>query len=261
MRLSFFAHKVHGLIVFLIGAAILSGGYQFRLRLSSSARALESSGRVLEANNAALSQSVQELRSIRDLKVKDLDRLKAGLADLAQSKRTLYEAGLSLQDEKRSLEKLKEIMSTYLKIDEDKKMVYLMQGEQALEEYPLLYPVLRAFGGDVKTPSSAAVITSKERFAHPERGQSEEVNGVLVWNPPQVGQSVRSNALGEFVMFTGGPIILHGPPKKTAEHESFPHLCAGLSQKSAQRLYSRSFIGTKIVYVKFHQASPPPAPN
>ncbi len=261
MRLSILSHKVHGLLVFLVGAAILSLGYHFRQWLASANRELAAAQRSLEANNNALSQNVQELRSIRDLKVKDLERLKAGLTGLAQSKRALYEAGLSLQDEKRSLEKLKEIMSTYLKIDEDRKMVYLMQGDQAMEEYPIPYGGPRAFGGDLKTLPGTLPITSKERFAHPERGQSEDVNGVLVWNPPQVGNSVRSNALGEFVMFTGSPLILHGPPKKAAEHETFPHYCLGLSQNSAQKLYNKSFIGTKIVYVKFHQSAPAAAPN
>ncbi len=262
MKLSLLSQKVHGLLVLLIGGAILSLGFQFRQWLASGIRQLAASEHALNANNNALSQDVQELRSLRDLKVKDLDRLKAGLADMAQSKRTLYEAGLSLQDEKRSLEKLKEIMSTYLKIDEDKKMVYLMQGAQAMEEFPLTYTGPQAFGGEMKPLPGTVAITSKERFAHPERGQSEEVNGVLVWNPPQVGNSVRSNALGEFVMFTGSPLILHGPPKKAAEHETFPHYCIGLTQRSAQKLYTKSFIGTKIVYVKIHQAPPPPpAPN
>ncbi len=260
MKLTAFSQKVHGLIVLTIGAVLLFAGFKTRLLLRQETRGLASAAQKLTANSEVISQSVQELRSIRDLKFRDLDRLKAGLTDMAQSKRAFYEAGLSLQDEKRSLEKLMEIITTYLKIDQEKKMIYLMRGDQALEEFQTQYPELRAFGSEVKPFSGAAQIISKERFAHPERGASEDLNGVLVWNPPQVGNSVRANALGEFVMFTQGPLILHGPPTKIAEHENFPHLCLGLSQKSAQKLYAKSFIGTKIAFVKTH-AVPSPAQN
>ena len=110
------------------------------------------------------------------------------------------------------------------------------------------YPAVTAFGGEKGHMPSPARIVSKERFAHPERAKLEESGGSLEWSPPQVGTSVRANALGEHVMFTSGPLILHGPPRKKAEHDSFPHLCLGLSARAAQKLYAQSFIGTKIAY-------------
>ncbi|MEK7244930.1 MAG: NADP-dependent malic enzyme [Pseudomonadota bacterium] len=37
------------------------------------------------------------------------------------------------------------------------------------------------------------------------------------------------------------------PPLKKAEHEDFPHLCLSLPQPVARRLYTQSFVGTKIL--------------
>ena len=95
--------------------------------------------------------------------------------------------------------------------------------------------------------AAAATISSKERFASTERPRTEQVGGQLQWEPPQVGTSLRANALGEFVVFTKEGLVIHGPPLKTVEHEAFPHVCLSLPAPTARRLYSQSFIGTKIV--------------
>ena len=115
-----------------------------------------------------------------------------------------------------------------------------------MQGHLISYIPLRSFGGAPGTLPATVRIISKERFAHPERGKSEEVNGTLQWVPPQVGTSVRSNALGEFVIFTNSALILHGPPLDAETHEKFPHICLGLDQEAARRLYRGSFIGTKI---------------
>ncbi len=94
---------------------------------------------------------------------------------------------------------------------------------------------------------SIAVIVSKERFAHAERGKSEVTGGRLDWEPPQVGTSARARALGENVLFTREGLIIHGPPLDKAEHESYPHLCLTLPAATARRLYDRSFIGTRVL--------------
>lgn len=210
----------------------------------------------IEEELEALSVEAEQARTLRDLKLQDLERFKAGLPGAAESRRALYEAGLSLQEEKRLLEKQWEIVSTYILIDEGTQKAHLMRGDQSLESYPIAYPAARVFGPQALAVPSVAAIISKERFAHPERGQSEEVDGKFQWVPPQVGTSVRANALGEFVMFATGKLILHGPPKRESEHEMFPHLCVGLSLRSAQRLYKGGFIGARI-YIK---AAAPPTP-
>ena len=99
---------------------------------------------------------------------------------------------------------------------------------------------------NTKLPSTVRIV-SKERFAHPERAKSEMVNGQLQYTPPQVDTSVRSNALGEYVMFTNSRLILHGPPLNSDDHEKFSHICLGLDLDAARKLYNSSFIGTKII--------------
>jgi len=185
--------------------------------------------------------------SLKDLKEQDVVRFRAGLSGTVQSKRALYEAGLSAQEEKRLLEKQLEIMTTYLMVDQETRRISLMRGEQVLKSYPLADVPPRAFGGYNKPFPNILRIISKERFAHPERGRSEMVDGKLQWNPPQVGTSTRSNALGEYVMFTQSGLILHGPPHNAQEHAAFPHLCFELPLAAARDLYRNSFIGTKIL--------------
>lgn len=208
------------------------------------------------ADDAAI--ELEQALSLRDLKQQDLDRFKAGLPGAAQSRRALYEAGLALQEEKRLLEKQWEIVSTYLLVDEAERKIHVMRGDQSLESYPLLYDGPTILGNETRPLPVVTAIVSKERFAHPERGKSEEIDGKLEWTPPQVGTSVRANALGEYVIFTRSPLILHGPPKHEAEHRLFPHICLGLSLRAAKNLYKESYIGTNI-YIRM--TSPQKAPS
>jgi hypothetical protein len=198
--------------------------------------------RVLEQTAAAR----EHMESLNLLKGTDLEQLKAGISGHALTQKSLFESGLSLQEERRLLEKQLEIMTTTLLIDPALQRIFLLRADQPLQSYLISYLPLRAFGGAPETLPPSARIISKERFAHPERGKSDEVNGTLQWTPPQVGTSVRSNALGEFVMFTNSPLIIHGPPLNEEDHEKFPHICLGLDQEAARKLYRASFIGTRI---------------
>lgn len=199
-------------------------------------------GDAVEDTAAELDQS----RALRDLKRKDLEGFKAGLPGAAHSRRAVYEAGLGLQEEKRLLEKQWEILSTYVLVDATERKVHLMRGDQSLESFPMLYEGPTLLGDDTRSIPAVTEVVSKERFAHPERGKSETVNGKLEWTPPQVGTSVRANALGEYVIFTRGPLILHGPPANEQDHRKFPHLCVGLSLHAAAALFKDTFIGTRI---------------
>jgi hypothetical protein len=181
------------------------------------------------------------------LRESDLEAFKESFSGHALSQKSLYEAGLSAQEERRLLDKQWEIMVTYLFINPALQRVFLMRAEQPLQSYLISYIPLRAFGGAPEKLPSSIRIVSKERFAHPERGRSEEVGGKLVYTPPQVGTSVRSNALGEYVIFTNSKMILHGPPVDPEKHEQFPHICLGLDLDAARKLYRGTFIGTKIV--------------
>ena len=254
-----------GLAAVAIAAAVILANILGSARVKKETLALQNDLDLLRTADDRAAETAGGLRSLNQLKVQDIQNLKNGLSDLAKSSKSLYEAVLSLQEEKRVLEKQYKIMTTYLEIDEEGKKISLMSGEQALQAFPMGYPAVTALGGEKRPLSPPARIVSKERFAHPERAKLEESEGQLEWEPPQVGTSIRANALGEHVMFTAGPLILHGPPKKKAEHDSFPHLCLGLSAAAAQKLYSQSFIGTKIIYktapAQARKAPPAPAPK
>ena len=254
-------NRAHPVLVIVSAAAILAGLYTASSWLDT--RAAEEKlfqknlTHVLEQASAAHEHAA----SLETLKAADLEQLKAGLSGHALSEKSLFESGLSLQEERRLLEKQLEIMTTTLLVNPPLQRVFLMRAEQPMQSYLISYIPLRSFpattalagppgssgGGNLPITLPPTVrIVSKERFAHPERGRSEEVNGTLHWVPPQVGSSVRANALGEFVMFTNSALILHGPPINAEDHERFPHVCLGLDQEAARKLYRGSFIGTRI---------------
>lgn len=211
------------------------------LKTSTGLPAMEQS---MEASN----NSIEELRTMAELQSRDMKKYRDALKGMAKSKKAVYDTGLSLQEEKRLLEKQLEIMTTYLEVDENTGKIYLMRGDHALKDYPFSYVPLKSIGPEAGPASPALRIVSKERFAQPERGRVEQADGEITWNPPQVGKDARSSALGEYVIFTDSRFILHAPPKKNAEHELFPHLCAGITLYTAKKLYANTFIGTKILY-------------
>jgi hypothetical protein len=230
----------------LCAIAILLALQGWRLGLRAKALSLGAQNETLTERLDESSSALGDAAAMREDRVRKLARFRAGLPKLAEDSRRVYESGLQLQEEKRLLEKQLEIMTTYLLVDEAQGQVHLMRGEQALETYPLGLGAPHALGG-AKPAAASEPVVSKERFAHPERPKAEQVAGQLQWEPPQVGTSARVNALGEFVVFGRGGIILHGPPAKQAEHELYPHVCLELSLPVARRLYAASNIGTRIV--------------
>jgi hypothetical protein len=245
---------VPSLMLLAVGAALLLIGLGTERLMRRTVLQIQD---VTAAARRAEDQSesaTSHFRSLAELKDHDLNQFKAGMSTQAQSKKMLYETGLSLQEEKRLLEKQWEIITTYLAVDIGLQRIFLMRGDQPLESYLISYVPLKGFGRLPTNVPRVVRIVSKERFAHPERGNSEMVNGKLEWEPPQVGTSVRSNALGEYVMFTSSRLILHGPPRNPEDHEAFPHLCVGLSLDAARSLYQHSFIGTKIVLTSMKEA-------
>jgi hypothetical protein len=238
--------------LFLTAAVLLIGIHETKEWLVS--RALELGRQEVEQEKAVdqMNGALNHYSTLRDLKLHDVNQFRNGMSQLARTNKGLFESGLSLQEEKRLLEKQWEIMTTYLYLDPALRRITLMRGDQPLESYPVRYYPPEAFAISVSSAPAAKLpavvrIVSKERFAAPERGQSAMVDGRLEWTPPQVGTSVRSNALGEFVMFTSSRLILHGPPVKTADHAQYPHYCLGLSREAARLLYRHSFVGTKIM--------------
>jgi hypothetical protein len=192
-------------------------------------------------------QARERFVAMKELKENDMLKFKAGFSGMASSRKSIYETGLSLQDERRLLEKQLEIMTTYLVVNPALQRVFLMRGDQPLQGYLISHIPPKAYGGVPDTLPRSVRIISKERFAHPERGHAEEIDGRLQWTPPQVGSSLRSNALGQYVVFTNSKLILHGPPLNPEDHEKYPHICLGLDLETAKKLYRGTFIGTRII--------------
>lgn len=242
------ASLVRGRWLLLAGLAVLGLGHQARTWMR--AKAVEA-----ELRTARLAPVVEEARealaihtALRDERESDLGVFKRQLEGITTSRRALYEGGLALQNEKRMLEKQLEIVSTYVLVEEESMKAHLMRGDQALESW-VIGSTPTYYGGESRVLPQVTAINSKERYAHPERPKAEQgPDGQLIWEPPQVGESARANALGEYVMFMRGPLILHGPPKKLEEHALFPHACLSLSLPVARKLYAASYIGTKVMY-------------
>jgi len=246
-RLRALDRRVGAFGLLLAGAAVLGALWLMSRWVSANASRAADERAAMAVAREDLSLDLAERQALRDLVSRDFARAKASAATLTKSRKALYEGGLALSEEKRLLEKQLEIMSLWIRVEEAADKAHLMRGEQSAETLPLAGARPRAVGGDARALPRSATILSKERFASTERPKSDSAGGVLQWEPPQVGTSVRANALGEFVLFTREGLILHGPPLKAAEHEAFPHLCLSLPLPSARALYAKSFIGTKIL--------------
>ncbi len=238
----------------LAPAALLllnAAAYRQLARLEDRLRSLEDTRRQAAAYAA-------DLRSERDQKAKTSAIAKSSATSRVQSGRTLYEAGLGQQEEKRLLEKVLDIISTYLEVDQQSGRINLSRGDQVIKSFTISPLTLLSIGVKQLTPPGLCRITAKERYAAPERGKAEKTENGLKWDPPQDGGTLRDKALGEYVIFTDSPLVFHAPVKDAAAHAAYPHLCAGLTLYSAKALYDKVFIGNKIL-IKPPLALTPPS--
>lgn len=229
------------------GAVVLAVLWLLGRWVSAHAAAAADETAALSVVSDDLQLDLSERQALADLVRRDFARAKASAATLTKSRKALFEGGLALSEEKRLLEKQLDIMSLWIRLDEENDKVHLVHGDTIAETLLLKGATPRVVGGETRPLPKAATIVSKERFASPERPKSEQVGGQLQWEPPQVGTSVRASALGEFVLFTKEGLVVHGPPLKESEHEAYPHLCLSLPLAVARRLYTQSYIGTKIL--------------
>jgi len=193
--------------------------------------------------------ALESISNLNALKASDLEKMKAAMVGLAQKQKKYYEERLALSEERRQLEKQLELLDTYLVIDSFTDKIKVMRGDQVVKDFPFESlscwgDVLR--GTTPKTPR-AAQVTSKEFYAHPERGEVKIQDGKLAWTPPQIGDVSRSDALGRTVVFTNTPLILHAPPQKRPAHDSFPHCCLNMKAPMAKKVYDALYIGTRII--------------
>lgn len=229
------------------GALVLAGLWGMGRWVAAHAQRAADERTALAVAREDLELDLSERQALSDLVARDFARAKVSAASLTRSRKALYEGGLALSEEKRLLEKQLEIMSLWIRLDPEADKIHLVRGDQTAESLGLAGARPRVVGGETRPLPKSATILTKERFASTERPKSEQVGGQLQWEPPQVGTSVRANALGEFVLFTKEGLVIHGPPLKAAEHEAYPHLCLSLPRAVAARLYSQSFVGTKIL--------------
>lgn len=229
------------------GGAVLVGLWLLGRWVSAHAAIAADERMALAVAREDFELDVAERQALGDLMSRDFVRAKASAATLARSRKALFEGGLALSEEKRLLEKQLEIMSLWIQFDAQADKIHFMRGDQVAESLSLAGARPRVIGAEARPLPRFAAIMTKERFASTERPKSEQVAGLLQWEPPQVGASVRASALGEFVLFTKEGLVIHGPPLKKAEHEAFAHLCLSLPRTVAARLYAQSFVGTKIL--------------
>lgn len=246
-RLASLDRRVGAPALALTGAAVLAALWALGGWVAGHARLAAGERLAIASARESLELDLAERQALSELVSRDFARAKASAATLSRSRKALFEGGLALSEEKRLLEKQLEIMSLWLRLDEEGDKLHLVRGDQIAESLALAGARPRAVGGDARPLPKSATILTKERFASTERPKSDQVGGLLQWEPPQVGTSVRASALGEFVLFTREGLVLHGPPLKEAEHEAFPHLCLALPRAAASRLYAQTFIGTKLL--------------
>ena len=246
-RLRALDRRVGALGLAVAGGAVLASLWLMGRWVSAHAAIAADERMALSVAREDLELDLAERQALSDLVSRDFARAKISAATLSRSRKALFEGGLALSEEKRLLEKQLEIMSLWIRLDEEADKIHLMRGDQIAQSLLLDGARPRAVGGETRPLPKSATILTKERFASTERPKSEQVGGQLQWEPPQVGTSVRASALGEFVLFTREGLVLHGPPLKSAEHEAFPHLCLSLPRAVAARLYTQSFVGTKIL--------------
>lgn len=246
-RLRSLDRRVGALGLAATGALVLAGLWLMGRWVAERAAYAADERTALSVAREDLSLDLAERQALSELVSRDFARAKASAATLTRSRKALFEGGLALSEEKRLLEKQLEIMSLWIRLDEESDKIHLMRGDQTAESLLLAGARPRVVGAEARALPRSATILTKERFASTERPKSDQVGGLLQWEPPQVGTSVRASALGEFVMFTKEGLVIHGSPLKAAEHEAFPHLCLALPRAAAARLYSQSFVGTKML--------------
>src|SRR5262249_9089163 len=141
------SHPAHPVAVVSSGVIVLAGVVLMTRWLDhhlASQRAYNTElARTLDQASAAR----EHMASLETLKTNDLEQFKAGISGNAQTQKTLFESGLSLQEERRLLEKQLEIMNTSLLINPSLQRIFLMRADQPLQSYLISYIPLRSFGG------------------------------------------------------------------------------------------------------------------
>lgn len=193
-----------------------------------------------------VSAALETADSLYALRARDVESTKKAMTGLARKQKSYYEERLALAEERRSLEKQLELLETRFLVADGK--LKAVRAERVSQEFALAGPATcwAEEGAPSVVAPAAAQVTAKEFYAHPERGRVEMKDGALIWTPPQVGTVSRQEGLGQYVLFTNTPLVLHLPPRDKAAHESYAHCCLPLDKKSAKSAYDAVFIGARL---------------
>lgn len=232
---------------FAAGLALLVALTLAHARVAQRAARAQAELATLDEPVAEVLAALETAENLNALKANDVEKTKTATIGLAKRHKKYYEDRLFLSEERRQLEKQWELLITTLALDVKGGRLKVMRGDQAAREYPAGPVVCWSAAGSAAKAPKWAVVNSKERFAHPERGKVEMLDGKLNWTPPQVGPASRSAALGEFVAFTNTPLILHAPSKDAKAHEAYPHCCLPMTPATAKKVYDSVAVGTRVV--------------
>ena len=110
--------KIPRVYVLALGAGIAALLWFSDSKIAARLQIIQSDVKRMEDAMKASGAALEELRALKELKLEDAARYRKELKGLAKSSKAVYDTGVSLQEEKRLLEKQLEIMTTYLEINE-----------------------------------------------------------------------------------------------------------------------------------------------
>ncbi|MFA6003019.1 MAG: L,D-transpeptidase [Elusimicrobiota bacterium] len=227
------------------GLALLALLTLAHIRMSHRLQAAQADSYRLNLPIEAADTALETIDNLNTLKAEDIEQMKSAMVGLAKKQKKYYEDRLALSEERRQLEKQLDLIETHLLVDPALGRLKIMRADQAVKEYPFSGMVYLG-GPSPSKPLRTAFITAKEYFAHPQRGDVKIQDGKIVWTPPQIGNVSRSDALGQYVVFTSTSLILHAPSTAQAAHAAYPHWCLPMTVATAKKIYDAVYIGTRI---------------
>lgn len=250
--------RLEGLELVGLGVMALCGLLALYVSFSKWRDSLTGEMRRMAPHHERVNAALETADSLYQLRARDVRSTKSAMTGLARKQKTYYEERLALAEERRLLEKQLELLETRFTVADAK--LKAVRAERVAQEFSLAGPPA-CWGGPDAPPAlpAAAHVTAKEFYAHPERGKVEMKDGALIWTPPQVGTVSRQEGLGQYVLFTNTPLVIHVPPRNKAAHESYAHCCLPLDKKSAKSAYDAVFIGARLALQGEPAPPPPPA--
>ncbi|MEQ1920581.1 MAG: hypothetical protein ABL955_15440, partial [Elusimicrobiota bacterium] len=146
-RLRALDRRVGALGLAAAGAAVLASLWLLGRWVSAHAAIAADERVALSVAREDLELDLAERQALSDLVSRDFARAKVSAATLSRSRKALFEGGLALSEEKRLLDKQLEIMSLWIRLDEEADKIHLVRGDQIAESLLLAGARPRTVGG------------------------------------------------------------------------------------------------------------------